>query len=52
MKEQMKEEQNELKNPKKIRWNISMAMSCVFGHCGNLNSKLKNQRSMKQPWNA
>ena len=45
MKEQMKEEQNELKNPKKIRWNISMAMSCVFTALNK--SKLKPKKSKK-----
>ncbi len=45
MKEQMKEEQNELKNPKKIRWNISMAMSCVFGALWK--SKLKPKTTKK-----
>lgn len=45
MKEQMKEEKNELKNPKKIRWNISMAMSCVFAALNK--SKLKPKKSKK-----
>jgi len=45
MKEQMKEEKNELKNPKKIRWNISMAMSCVLEAVWK--SKLKIKKSKK-----
>lgn len=45
MKEQMKKEKNELKNPKKIRWNISMAMSCVFAALNK--SKLKPKKSKK-----
>lgn len=45
MKEQMKEEKNELKNPKKIRWNISMAMSCVFEALWK--SKLKIKKTQK-----
>ena len=44
MKEQMKEEQNELKNPKKIRWNISMAMSYVFETLWKSKLKLKKTK--------
>ena len=45
MKEQKNQEKNELINPKKIRWNISMAMSCVFGALWK--SKLKIKKSKK-----
>ena len=45
MKEQKKAEKNELKNAKKIRWNISMAMSCVFEALWK--SKLKIKKSKK-----
>ena len=41
----MKEEKNELKNLRKIRWNISMAMSCVF--VSLWKSKLRIKESTK-----
>ena len=45
MKEQKNQEKNELINPKKIRWNISMAMSCVFAAVRK--SKLKPKKTAK-----
>ncbi len=42
MKEEMKDEMN---NPRKIRWNISMAMSCVFKALWKSNLKIKKTKN-------
>ena len=44
------EQKTEQMNAKKIRWNISKAMACVYKTLNNSSLKIKKQNSIQLQW--